>query len=88
MGETKKISNLEETKSPIHIIPSLKESCNIDNDIDIYLNMDFLRVIYRTLKISEKGIIQINQDLPVIFEFVLKNKQGHAKYLISPKVSK
>jgi len=88
VGETKKISNLEETKSPIHVVPSLKESRKVDKDMDIYLNMDFLRVIHRTLKISETGNIRIDQDLPVIFEFELRNKQGHVKYLISPKVNK
>lgn len=86
VGETKKISNLEETRSHLHVKPTLKSINKIEKNIAIYLNIDFLKVIHRTLKISERGNIQMNKNSPAIFEFALGNKSGYAKFLISPKV--
>ena len=90
VGERKKLSNLEETKSPLHFVTSLKNPIDANKklNVNVFLNFDFMEVVKKTLDISETCSISLNKNLPVIFEFVLKNNQGHVKYFISPKVSK
>ena len=77
----------EDKKVESTIVLSSRSDTITGRKIESKINLEFISIVEKTVRIASQLDIYIRENGPIIFQFESKDKMGMLKYLISPIIS-